>query len=461
MIDPPQFSSPPSDRRRYLVAAIALIIAAVVASSVYANFSFLVTDPAGYRWFPPFEAGVNANENDHLGAATEYANVARALVDGKGFADPFGRPSGPTAWMPPVLPAFLAGLLWFSNGSAAFMLWSVVFAQVLVLAGTGVLILALVRQSTSTIAPMVAAAVFVAALLCQFRLSFQWTHDCWLNLLTLDSLIAGACWYRTLRVWQTACGWGVFGGFCTLVNPIVGLAWAVLSVVIAIQERAWRRLCITVLVGFVTLIPWTAWNYWQFGRLIPVKSNLAYELYQSQCLQPDGLIRRPTFAQYPGVANNAEARAYDALGEIAYLDRKAEQFHRAMWAAPTDFLNRAAARFLGATLWYVPFDPIQEARRPWTLWWSRLTHPLPFLALMALVVIGIGDRLNRTQWIVMGVYLLYLMPYVVISYYERYAFPLVGLKVLLVVFAADRLWSFVAVRIRTRTGDHDYEREAR
>src|SRR6187399_1135408 len=45
----------------------------------------------------------------HLGA--EYFHVARALADGRGFSDPFGEATGPTAWMPPVFPMLLAALL--------------------------------------------------------------------------------------------------------------------------------------------------------------------------------------------------------------------------------------------------------------------------------------------------------------------------------------------------------------
>jgi len=424
------------------LAAVALA-AAIIACSVYANLSLIVTDPAAYRFFPPFEPGVNANENQHLGKGTEYANIARSLVNGKGYANPFGRPTGPTAWMPPILPGFLAGLLWISNGSDAFVFWVIVVVQIIVLTGTGFLVLALIRQTTCRVAPAAAAAIFVAALLYDFRLAFQWTHDCWLVLVTIDLLIAGACWCGPLRTWRRAIAWGLLGGFCTLVNPIVGLAWGVLAIAIAIHERTWRRLVVAALVGGLSLVPWTAWNYWVFGRLIPLKSNLAFELYQSQCLQPDGLIRRETFSHHLGNANGREAKEYDAIGEIAYLDRKAERFQQAVRADPADFLDRVAARFMGATLWYVPFDPPQEARRPWTLWLSRLTHSLPFLALMVLVLFGIGDRLHRMHWIVIGVYLLYLLPYVVVSYYERYAFPLVGVKVVLVILAADRSFAFL------------------
>src|SRR5262249_37510535 len=122
-----------------------------------------------------------------------------------------------------------------------------------------------------------------------------------------------------------------------------------------------------------------------------------------------------------------------------FAKRKRHQFWEAVRADPTNFVERAAHRFLGATVWYVPFDRHAEARRPWSLWLGRLTHPLPFLALLALLFTAVRERLHAYQWAVLAVYALYLLPYVGVSYYERYAVPLLGAKVLLVVWAADRL----------------------
>jgi hypothetical protein len=65
--------------------------------------------------------------------------------------------------------------------------------------------------------------------------------------------------------------------------------------------------------------------------------------------------------------------------KFLFLDRKAERFRQALWSDPAEFLDRVAARFMAATLWYVPFDPPQETRHPWTHWCARLTHPLPCL----------------------------------------------------------------------------------
>src|SRR5262245_50885501 len=260
MIDPPSPAPGATDRGSFLAAAVALT-AAIVACSAYANLSIAVTDPAEYGFFPPFEPRVNANDNRHLSEKTEYAHIARSLIKGKGFADPFARPTGPTAWMPPVLPVFLAGLAYLSGDSRAVVLWVVVAAQVLVLAGTGVLVLALARRAACRIGPGIAAAIYLAGLLCHFRLAFQSTHDSWLILLTLDLLIAGVCWLRPLGGWWSAAGWGVFGGFCALVNPIVAFAWGVLSIVVGLRERARARLAVAVFFGGLTLLPWMVRNY--------------------------------------------------------------------------------------------------------------------------------------------------------------------------------------------------------
>jgi len=439
MTEPPNVSPPTPIRATALIAPIVLVLT-VCGCAVYANLSFAVTNPSDYRYFPPFERNVNANSNHHLGA--EYFNIARSLVRGRGFSSPFGEQTGPTAWMPPVLPGILAGLLWACDGDRDAVMAVVIFFQVTVLIGTGLLVLALAGQ-TSRWAGAVAAAAYFVGLLYHFRLCFQTTHDCWLVLLALDLLIAWACWGSPLRRRWTAAGWGLFGGFCALVNPMVALAWGVFSLVSGVRQRAWFPLGMALLIGGLTLIPWAVRNYLVFGRWVPVKSNLAYELYQSQCLQPDGLIQNKTFATHPYGSASRERQEYKALGEMAFLDHKQEQFRAAVWADPLDFLDRAACRFLGATLLYEPFDRAGEAKKPWVLWLSRLAHPLPFLGFLVLTLTAVWRRLTPAQWVVIGAYLLYLLPYVAVSYYERYAVPLVGVKVLLVLWAGGRLLSFL------------------
>jgi hypothetical protein len=435
----------PPARMPLLPAVVLTVI--VAACSVYANLAFTVTRPADYRFFPPFERGVNANMNRHLGA--EYFHIAQSLAGGEGFANPFGRRTGPTAWMPPVLPTVLAGLLWVCGGNGDGVMLAVIFLQVYVLIGTGLLVLALAHRTTARAGTWAAVAVFLVALVCHFHECFQFTHDSWLVLLAIDLLVAGFCWCRPLPRRLTAAGWGLFGGLCALINPLVGLVWGVGSVLAGVRLRAWSPLAVAVLAAGLTLLPWTVRNFLVFGRLIPVKSNAAYELYQSQCLQPDGLIQRRTFAQHPLQGGSREGRQYDTLGEMAFLDQKRAQFREAVRADPVDFLDRVASRVLGTTLCYVPFDREKEPRdRPWVFLLSRATYPLPFLALLVLLFPAGGKPLQPAQWTVLGVYVLYLLPYMGLSYYERYALPLLGVKVLLVVWGADRLLSLLPRRRR-------------
>jgi hypothetical protein len=172
-----------------------IIVVAVLACSLYAGLSFLVTDPADYRFFPPFEPGVDRNRSDHLGA--EYYSVAGALVAGRGFADPFRAPTGPTAWTAPVLPALLAGLRWAFGNDRAGVTAVIVLLQDLTLIGTSVLVVALARQTAGH--ARLATGLFVAALGYYFWRCFQDTHDCWIVLALLDLLVAGLVWQRPLE----------------------------------------------------------------------------------------------------------------------------------------------------------------------------------------------------------------------------------------------------------------------
>src|SRR3954451_9648897 len=45
-----------------------------------------------------------------FGYGWEMGRIAKSLAEGNGFADPFEKPTGPTAWQPPVYPTLMAGV---------------------------------------------------------------------------------------------------------------------------------------------------------------------------------------------------------------------------------------------------------------------------------------------------------------------------------------------------------------
>jgi hypothetical protein len=440
----PTTTAPATTRRFPLLAAV-FVIVVVFGCSIYANLSFAVKNRVNFKYFPPFKPFVDQNNNRHLGA--EYYSIAKSIVAGKGFSSPFQEDTGPTAWMPPILSGILAAVLWITGSDRDAVMAVMIFFQVYIIVFTGILVLILVWQTSKRrLAVWFAALLFVAGLAFEFKMCFQTIHDIGIVMLALDLVVAGFCLCKPLGRWTVTVGWGVVGGVVALISPIVALVWGVLSLIDGVQQRAWTRLGVAVVVSAMVLMPWTVRNLLVLGRLIPVKSNLAYELYQSQCLQPDGLIQRNTFSTHPYGSPGKERQEYKRLGEIAFLDQKRQVFWQAVRSDPLEFVDRVACRFLGTTLWYVPFERNESVRRPVVFWTNRLVHPLAFLAILVLAVSAVWTSLHRSQWAVMVVYFAYLLPYIGASYYDRYGVPLLGVKVVLVAWAGIRLVSLLPRR---------------
>lgn len=266
--------------------------------------------------------------------------------------------------------------------------------------------------------------MYLAALIYYFQRCFQQTHDGWIVLAALDQLIGGLVWLRPFFSWRGATGWGIFGGLATLISPVVGLIWGLFALASGWQRGQRARFAITMLAAGLMVSPRLVRNYQVFDRLIPVKSNLAFELFQSQCVQAGGVLHHPIFISHPNAGDNPERRAYDRLGETAYLEQKWNQFYQAVRDNPLDFVQRTANRFLEATLLYVPFNPKVTSLRPGMARLAQWVYPTPFLCLVLLQATSPWQPLTWAQRVVIGVYLAYLQPYVLVGYYDRYKFPL-------------------------------------
>ncbi len=369
----------------------------------------------------------------------EYFNISRAIYSGRGFADPFGTPTGPTAWQGPLLPGFQAAILWLSDGEASAVVRVVVVLHVCVLILTGFLAIAIAWKTCGRAGILGAAIAYGLVLSANFRICFEMTSDTGMNLLFLDLFLVGLFWQRPLGHWYMTTGWGLLGGISALANPILGFVWGCLTIGLAIHQRSWRRLAVALFISNLVVTPWMIRNYLVLGRFFPVKSNLGYEFFQAQCLQPPGVLTVTAINAHPAHGGSPERKEYKRLGEPDYVSRKWEQFGEAVWDDPLDFIDRLASRFLCATLWFESPNPGQDERRPWLIWLNRTTHPLPFVALLTLLVFGIQGRLRPIEWYAIGTYVIYLLPYIAASYYDRYSMPLVAVKVLLVVWATGRL----------------------
>ena len=68
-------------------------------------------------------------EDDHFHFGAEMGRIARALATGRGYADPFLGPTGPTAWVPPLFPLILAGIFKLFGVYSTLSAWAVLYLR--------------------------------------------------------------------------------------------------------------------------------------------------------------------------------------------------------------------------------------------------------------------------------------------------------------------------------------------
>ena len=142
-----------------------------------------------------------------------------------------------------------AAVLWISEGDRSAVVRGLVVLHTGVLIGTGLLVIGLAFQTTGRVGAVGAAMAFAVGLACNFRSCFKLASDAWMHLLFLDLLIAGLYWLRPLEHWHRAIAWGLFGGLCAMGNPVIGFTWGMLTILLGLRGRAWRRASVAVFVA--------------------------------------------------------------------------------------------------------------------------------------------------------------------------------------------------------------------
>ncbi len=436
MSDPGETSAgeSPAQCKPALRAEIGVLAVAVCALALYANAAFLVTDPQGYRFFPPFKARVNANINMLLGA--ENLNIGVALASGRGFSDPFAQQTGPTAWMPPLYPALLAILLLATGFHVNAVVACIVLLETVTMILSGALVLVVARDTAQRLRPHVALWLYLLWLVAHFWWFFQQTHDIWLILLLIDLTLAGL-WYglgaNAGRLRYLA--WGLLGGTQFLANPVSGLAWGALTGVHGLRERRIAATLGALVLAATCCSVWVARNAIVFDRFVFIKSNLFYDLYSGAYRSEDGVYDEAFFMRYHPFAQALKNSdfAYKRMGEVAYMDSFHDRFLESFHERPGVYFEKATNRLLAATL-------VHKAYNGSELWpvLTRIVRPLPLLGLLALLLLR-RLRIGRVAGAALLFATVYLLPYVAVAYYVRYLLPLTPVLVLFMFWGADAL----------------------
>ncbi|TWT79752.1 hypothetical protein CA13_11590 [Planctomycetes bacterium CA13] len=369
------------------------------------------------------------NMLDHIGA--EYDSIARAIVAGRGFSDPFEVESGPTAWMPPVLPILMAAGYWLADNDRMAVIAMFVGLQGIAIATTCLFV---IRESIRIGRVGWGLLILSVGILVNFHTLFYFTHDHALLLLVSWVLFWIMTRWPSAPSGAIAVGCGVAGGIVALCSPVMAAAWAVWT---AVSWRASiRSVAIAAFVSIAVISPWMIRNRVVLGRWVPIKSAGKFELWQSMCLDNDGVMDMFVMIQHPWGKDNEARRRYVELGEIAFIDTFDTETSEKFKTEPVDCLDRIANRFASATLFW---EPLSANAIPQTLRVVRsIVFVFPFLA-MFVILLRTDRTLAKQESAAIWIYAAVLVPYVLISYYDRYAAPLIGIKMLMVLYATASL----------------------
>jgi hypothetical protein len=377
---------------------------------------------------------------DHTKFGSEAGHIARALLAGRGYSDPFDwSKTGPTAWLAPGYPLLLAAIFKYfgiyTNASAGVILaiqcvfnaamarwvWEIgarcfgrrvgdVTGWIVALSPWSMLYALMLIWETS-----ISTALFMFAIILTLRLRG----------------IGGDGGYT----WGRWTAWGFCWGMVALFNPsiLVFLPCAGIWLLLGAEWPMARKLTGATVAGTIFLLmmaPWWIRNERVFHKFIPARGNLGAEFCLGNCHGIEG-----TLGQWDNLPWGIED--YVRGGEVAYNAGQMDQFKQVVRHNPVQFVEMSLLRFgfywvggvegqgdsLGAYLSQLvyAFAGLAGLWGAWTAWRRKL--PASGLFVMAILAMPTLYYLVETQ--------------------ERYRQPLEPLLYVLAIYAvvaAEKSW---------------------
>lgn len=357
----------------------------------------------------------------------ENQNIAASIVQGKGFANPFPPlETGPSAWVAPTFPYFLAGIFWLVGTKTLAAARLSIVLQSLLFAGTLWLLYSIVQSAFSTVTAKLATLIWLFSPNRIGLTSTYFLSEVGFSTFSFVLAIFAVNRFRDNSTTKTATFAGLAMGFAILCLPVMVLAlplYAYAFYVLAKARPALARAAPMLVraISIAVLAPWLVRNYVVFRKVVFIKSNLGVALY----LANSGENREIGYYNY---ASEAEGEVLQRMGEIAY---NRYSLHRAMeWIRghKKEFLVRCVKR--GLAFWVA--NPATDFKR-----WIWNHYQIPLLVISAL---GVCRHWRRSPVTVFCLAMLIVVPGV---YYltslvdqQRYRLPF---EALLTIFASTAM----------------------
>jgi hypothetical protein len=384
---------------------------------------------------------------DHLQFGWEMGRIARALVTGFGYADPFTGHSGPTAWVPPLYPLLLAGVFKIFGVYTAKSAWVILTINSIFSAATAPLIFEITArcfQSTGRARKIALWSAWLWALYpAALQYAVHWVWDMALTALLFTAVLVLALRVRSIgedepeATSQTALRWclfGLFWGMIALLNstvllflPVCGV-WMLLGVAKnkTALSSAIKKAVIAGLIFIACLTPWMVRNGRVFHAFIPIRGNLGAELHDSVLDSYNGFTvgtRVPVCDVCPDYLE------YKNMGEYAYVQREGKLAREHIRTHKLRFFQLALKRFY--FYWISVPKPIEKG----VLNEGFRVLNYSFVSIAALLGLALALK-QRIPGAILFAWAFALLPltYYFVTVQARFRHPLEPLMTILVVY---------------------------
>lgn len=272
---------------------------------------------------PPFNFG-------HLGA--EYANIAKSLVEGNGYANPFKYPTGPTSWMPPLLTYFKAfTFLLFGYGKLSY--WILTVFKFFELSVTYVVFVKISHKANLKINELLFAFIYIIYLyLAKYDVIFLCVDH------GLYNLVLSVLLYYLIdfiRDGKSVLKLSLLYFIVPLSTPAYFIPIVLLTVIVFIiyllkirkpeinlsENIKFKHFVLLGIAATISVLLWTYRNYRVFDEVILSKSNTWFEFYISDMKDYEGIVHYSTHYRYHPYRDSLKCKQIESIGEQRWLQQ--------------------------------------------------------------------------------------------------------------------------------------------
>ena len=373
------------------------------------------------------------DEHSNNPFGVEICSIAAHIVRGQGFSSPFHIDTGPTAWIPPVYPYFVALIFRIFGLYTAASAIVILGIQCILAAFTGILIHALGRRTFGERVGFFAAWFWALS-----PIFFRWTVS-WIWDFTASAFFVTAAFVLALDVSEKNLrrDWlllGALWALAALTNPALLTLLPFTFLYPAFKNyRAYRpwftSFALSAMLFAALVSPWLIRNGVVFHRFVLFRDNFWFEFHLGNYHASNGL----GFAGRHPSGNPAELKKYADWGEMAYIDYWKQDALRFVRDYPSEFreltLRRAWWFWDGTSILY----QAREWWRPWKFW--------PLSALGWLGLLFALTRRPRGSLLYAAALVVYPLPYYFVYPVAKYRHAIEPVLLLLSVYLASVLYT--------------------